>query len=738
MNSLEGLIKFYKSGLFERIAWCDVRSSLQPGSLEIIKRTTKSATEVALAILSKPPTVNATEWDEISPKIAVKLSLSKWEIDGLKEEAEIYEQISKFILSNYYTPNVVLCLAVKECEFDMFTFFTPDIIQARLTQFLKESDPPRWKELADKKFQVLERRAKVNPQVNQKNLDAYLPEYKKVQQRYESIKQLTPQQHTLRLVVTQHIPGDSLANYLDRDTFSDEQLLLIVYQVLFTLKIFNRFGIRHGDFHSNNLLIQSLGSPAKIAYVEDTAPVAGSRYTVFETSYLAKIFDWDFGGIYDTIQPLKNVINQQALIEGLCEGQAACGRQDKADMTRFLLGAYGILASDKNTPVKLQRYPQFANLVESSFDKRIIAEFNTDFVGLLVPHQLKNPTDCPEDVKEDYVFAKAGTPWINPPDCWIKSIDQILAMSVFDKYRKTFNQSGIETPFVYGLWPDEQTRLRWIGDAKAAPDIEKTQVVEEETLVDIDPLIQTTLRLTQPFSAKPFVHRLSLNSVLFALFATITSSEEPQWRMVLENPFLATLKTKPFQTALTEAMQFGKDQLELDDKGMFVWLLFIASLPEFVKSNPALLYTPTVGLQIVSTGSTGQLAKQTKVTAPIQISSIETIYQETSQVPLSKIDFSDSTNLLIAIFCSMVESLEKQNDYSYSAKLFRVLDNTYHIDGVFEYNSIPSQLIIRKQKDHVEYLTQSLKAKPSLIPQDAFLTWNYVKFAELLDQIKYQ
>lgn len=723
MNGFEALIELYKSGVFNKIAWCDVRSSFEE-QWSFIPHKTESASRIAFGSLNKPSTLTQAEWEEINPKVVLKISQPLWEIDGLKEEAEIYQAISKFILSNYYSPNIVLCLAVSECDFDFSKFWFNEQNKAIMTEWFRDTDPP-WMILAERKMTML-KRAKKTEQVAAE-LAKFQPEYERLFEKYTQLRELPDDKQKIRMVVTERIFGESLASYVDRNLISDEDLVLIVYQVLFTLSIFNHFGIRHGDFHPNNLLVQRLEVPSLLAYVTDTQPVAGSRYTMFETKWVAKIFDWDFGGIYETLAPLKDVINNQAIIEGFCSEQAACGRNDKADMTRLLLSVYDAMSprQDIDYAGKLDKYPKFARLIETIYDRRIIANFHKGLLGMNKPADVA-PGECPADVKSENLYiALPHQPWTDAPDCWIKPIKEILTLPVFQPYQYKFDpsKSNIGTRFIYGLWPDQSTREKWIGDAVAQSDSFSTVKAEERNVDEVGITMTIVDNLTAWPQNMPLIFRPNLHSVLFSMLAALSQAADSELRDLLDSKFLFEVRLLPLQNALEAGLEYGRKTLELGDPELFIWLSFIAALPQFSGTQPSFLYTKTTGLSIYS--ANGEPIKASTPVVSLGVSSVKQLTEASDDVPLFSISFEDDALVLASIVTIL------RTNYNISSanmvKLIRILTNLP--DNIWSSEPILAKLISLNGTSHVDYLI----TQKSKLPVNAFLVWLYFKFADILD-----
>lgn len=84
----------------------------------------------------------------------------------------------------------------------------------------------------------------------------------------------------------------------------------IIFQLLYTLHIFNQFDLRHNDIHAGNVFIETLTKPAKMCYV-----IGKDKYYL-NTLFFVKIYDFDLSTIVGRTQNTR--------IDQFCKKYGAC------------------------------------------------------------------------------------------------------------------------------------------------------------------------------------------------------------------------------------------------------------------------------------------------------------------------------------------------------------------------------------------------------------------------------
>ena len=114
----------------------------------------------------------------------------------------------------------------------------------------------------------------------------------------------------------------------------------MLWQVLYTVEVFNRIGLRHNDLHLGNVWMQQTGSgdPPMTAYVLGVnASTARDLYAVPRASHSALIYDFDFA--YLSSRP--GVARNNRIDQDTCRRVGVCNRDNaKFDAIVFLTLVY--------------------------------------------------------------------------------------------------------------------------------------------------------------------------------------------------------------------------------------------------------------------------------------------------------------------------------------------------------------------------------------------------------------
>lgn len=91
-------------------------------------------------------------------------------------------------------------------------------------------------------------------------------------------------------VIITHPGGEKLGDVFD--TLSKTERKAVLFQLLYTLYVFEQLQISHGDLHTYNLFVNDLPEPVEMCFI-----INKQKYQ-FTTRKLVKIFDFDFGAIF--------------------------------------------------------------------------------------------------------------------------------------------------------------------------------------------------------------------------------------------------------------------------------------------------------------------------------------------------------------------------------------------------------------------------------------------------------
>jgi hypothetical protein len=228
--------------------------------------------------------------------------------------------------------------------------------------------------------------------------------------------------------------------------------------------VFSVIGIRQSDLHTDNVFVDQQPS-AQFAYVLDPAQRGKSTYYVVPVTHIVKIYDFDFGGIYNPQLGFSPITNQQMILSGNCSTQSACGRNAKADIFRALTRLWRQMVENKS-------YPRVRQFIEKVVNINLLEQEKIQTLCIWEKNRLLiDQAQCPSKTKVD--MGKTNCSEDHPegweaPDCWVLSPLEALSLPEFKQWRKQFNGTAVGTPYVYGLWPDQGVRQRFIQGDQAS------------------------------------------------------------------------------------------------------------------------------------------------------------------------------------------------------------------------------------------------------------------------------
>jgi len=400
------------------LAKCNFSKLFVPKSLKILSSETKASASETVIIFGKLRTT--------SENVVIKISfpdIYNYENSGLLSEIELYKTINTLLIHKF-TPNVAKYIGFWECNIN-------SLMNTIITDQRKI-----FKKSLDEIYQN-------NP-------------YGDVDENSNA-----------NMLVIEKINGISFDNYVD-STQDEKSIIALIFQVIYTLNVFNVVGIRHGDLHMGNIMIDSthsntsrrFGNAIKgnitnnakyITYVlEPSIKKTGSYYNI-PSNVLAKIYDWDFGGIYNPVFNFPKIDNIKA--DDMCNSISSCNRNTKGDLYTFL----GTLW------YKLKSANKYQNII--SFIERNI---NIDLLMFGMPgDSVPGPTfdklggfhfrlcngPLVYDLEKSLLIHtgnKCTSDW-EPPNELIKMPYDILSDQIFDQWKHT----GVirnHSNNIYGIW----------------------------------------------------------------------------------------------------------------------------------------------------------------------------------------------------------------------------------------------------------------------------------------------
>lgn len=445
---------------------CQLEALFEPGTLQIFSGSQKASMSdsVIMAGVLRPPSNPAVArryaqvWQRYKCDVILKVSFPAlyerprtFQLDPLTVEVRLYKFLS-VLVAEQVSPNLMLGLGVFDCSFG-------DIENAT--------------------------RAAVFEQF-----------YGEAQAVYQSNGKLPKPQDQVRFLLLERGRGSSLGSLLDKPEprIDEDQLLSLVFQVLFTLDALDARNIRHGDLHEGNVWVDRLADrDTTVAYMPFFRGTRNSSDDAqndidYDTFYLlpthgllAKLYDWDWGGVY-TRRGRKDepervawprarspLLNSLTLEKSTCSQYSACYTNSKADI--FTLLSSLMAAPGTRRMLRFQRFVndvihrhlrQFATPGFSS-DESGSPTSGFDLSGGFQFRLCRGPVaercDVPADAPIDSLLTNKPCqgPWV-PPDCLVHTPAQMMQHPVFASFKRSLAVTGNDfgTHYVYGNWPTAQ------------------------------------------------------------------------------------------------------------------------------------------------------------------------------------------------------------------------------------------------------------------------------------------
>lgn len=380
----------------------------------------KSGAVLVFGTLRQPREVSSDAWERVLTDAVAKISFSEQRAVRPDEpyvaEMEIYRQVTKLVDARV-TPNLITIIGSVTCAYNEL-IGTPDSRDSRAAAEMRE--------------QV------------EKAVAAAVGD----------------RHHVAHVLLTERSYGEPLSSRWA--SLNDEQMLALLFQLIYTLHALQERGIRHGDLHPGNVLVEDTKFdkvPPNITYVVDDQEV----FRV-PAAHVAKIFDWDHGGIYDAHRSRRMghfVLDQSLPSDDVknygadyhCERLSTCGRNAKADAFTLLSSLFDLVQMFPNVFPKtiafVQRvvHQKLLNAFSSSSDIEKRGGFR---------HRLCNrfsdpaKVPCPDDVGEVNESECNGA-W-EPPDCWMKTPRVMLDDEAFAQWHVKKRRDERVTGVVFSNW----------------------------------------------------------------------------------------------------------------------------------------------------------------------------------------------------------------------------------------------------------------------------------------------
>lgn len=183
---------------------------------------------------------------------------------GTRLEIEVYRTVINDVVERRHSPHVIVYLGAFECR----GFLTRMRRIAAAGGAGKESA----------------RRANV-AQLLVDEMDALASDDRRRDRDFEQA----------RVLVLERGVGMTMRDWIDLDRASAAQWRALLWQVLYTLEVFNRLGLRHNDLHLRNVWVETdlAADAAATVYLTDEFLADGTYYVVPPSGVMAKLFDFD-------------------------------------------------------------------------------------------------------------------------------------------------------------------------------------------------------------------------------------------------------------------------------------------------------------------------------------------------------------------------------------------------------------------------------------------------------------
>jgi hypothetical protein len=218
----------------------------------------------------------------------------------------------------------------------------------------------------------------------------------------------------------------------------------IIFQILYTLEVFNRLGLRHNDLHPNNIFIEVLPAPKKNYYI-----IKANEMMEVESYFCVKIFDFDDSASHCQ----KGLLNPMyhGLVDQLQEKKTCFNSKSTGDRCR----AFGI-CNDVNTKFDTYLILHFILGFFKVIDKKsnkVIVQSNevTEFIKRNISHELLN-VKWAEAPRMGYPANKGQERSYVPSSEEMKSTHTMFYDPFFNPFRvKHYSKQDCQNNAVYQL-----------------------------------------------------------------------------------------------------------------------------------------------------------------------------------------------------------------------------------------------------------------------------------------------
>jgi serine/threonine protein kinase len=269
----------------------------------------------------------------------------------------------------------------------------------------------------------------------------------------------------VRFLVLERGRGDSLQNLLDKRAINEEAMISLLAQIIYTVATLNERNIRHADLHLGNVFIDRLSDRSTVInYLP--APGRSPVFFVVPTyGYVAKLYDWDRGGVYSGSGspqrwPAPSRLISNSISVDFCPSTSSCGSNSKADIFTPLAVLFYKLATNAALANSMPRVAQFLTDVVDERLLEFAAPSGTDnfqrrggFPFRLCRGPLADA--CAQKGIDNRTQQQCSGPW-EPADCLHKTPLQMLEHPIFSPYmRSRARNDAFVGPHVYGNWPNK-------------------------------------------------------------------------------------------------------------------------------------------------------------------------------------------------------------------------------------------------------------------------------------------
>lgn len=246
------------------------------------------------------------------------------------------------------------------------------------------------------------------------------------------------------ILITLKSNGKTFENWLINQKYDIQDLLSIIFQVLYTIYCFNLINLRHNDLHFRNIFIDELPDYTTIYYKNTCVMEPCDTYVTLRTRYVARIYDFDRSSSY-----FNPAIERNLLIDRiLCPDDVCNGINYKYDtyvfISTFIL--YKDIYISSNTMLILTN-----NFFSKIIDMNWVNKINSKYLeNGYIPSdlELKSTIDCINIlIEQDWKsIINLDAPFKIYPGIVPKSVPKHLIYEIPSKTNVTYwNPRSVET-----------------------------------------------------------------------------------------------------------------------------------------------------------------------------------------------------------------------------------------------------------------------------------------------------